>query len=104
MKYTVKYSNVAIQDMERVWAEVFNASKDIDTTEKYIDDLMDTIDAKSDYPKSGIPLYYQNSFTGYYYVIFKAYLAFYRIEDNLMLVDRVLFGKSDYIQYLHLET
>ena len=69
---------------------------------KYLDDLMNKIEAKADYPKSGSPLYYENGFTGYYYVVFKAYLAFYRIENNSMLVDRVLLGKSDYMRILHL--
>ena len=102
MKYKVKYSKSAIRDLERVWAEVFEASKNQKITIKYLDDLMNKIEAKADYPKSGSPLYYENGFTGYYYVVFKAYLAFYRIENNSMLVDRVLLGKSDYMRILHL--
>lgn len=65
---------------------------------------MDTVEAKADYPKSGAPLYYEDSFTGYYFVAFKAYLAFYRIEDDQLLVDRVLFAASDYLRHLHLGT
>ncbi len=102
MKYKVKYSKSAIRDLERVWAEVFKASKNQKITIKYLDDLMNKIEAKADYPKSGSPLYYENGFTGYYYVVFKAYLAFYRIENNSMLVDRVLLGKIDYMRVLHL--
>ena len=104
MKYKVQYSKAAIRDLDRVWAEVFEASKSYDITEKYIDDLMDKVEAKADYPKSGSPLYYQDSFTGYYFVVFKAYLAFYRIEDDTMLIDRVLFCRSDYMRHLHLGT
>lgn len=104
MKCHVEYSRVAIQDLDRVWNEVFEASKDYDTTRKYLDDLMDTVEAKADYPKSGAPLYYEDSFTGYYFVAFKAYLAFYRIEDDQLLVDRVLFAASDYLRHLHLGT
>ena len=48
------------------------------------------------------PVYYENSFTGYYYVVFKAYLAFYRLEKETMLVDQVLTGKSDYMRILRL--
>ena len=50
----------------------------------------------------GSPLYYENGFTGYYFVVFKAYIAFYRIENNVILVDRVLFGGSDYMKFLPL--
>ena len=102
MKYKVKFSKSAIRDLDRVWSEVFETSKNQIITIKYIDDLMNKIEAKADYPKSGSPLYYENGFTGYYYVVFKAYLAFYRIENNSILVDRVLLGKSDYMRILHL--
>ena len=104
MKYKVKYSKAAIRDLDRVWTEVFEASKSYDITEKYMNDLMDKVEAKADYPKSGSPLYYQDNFTGYYFVVFKAYLAFYRLVENVMLIDRVLFGRSDYMRYLHLGT
>lgn len=102
MKYKVKYSKIAIRDLDRVWSEVFESSKSYDITTTYIDDLMDKVMAKADYPKSGSPLYYQDSFTGYYFLVFKAYMIFYHVEDNLMLIDRVLYGKSDYIRHLHI--
>ena len=102
MSYKVEYSKAAIRDLERVWAEVFEASKDVEITESYIEELLNKVEKKSDYPKSGSPLYYENSFTGYCFIVFKAYLAFYRLEKETMLVDRVLFGKSDYIKTLHL--
>lgn len=102
MRYKVEYSKVAIRDLDRVWAEVLSASKSDNVATQYVDDLMDKVEAKADYPKSGSPLYYENHFTGYYFVVFKAYMAFYRLEENVMLVDRVLFGKSNYMRYLHL--
>ena len=102
MKYKAAYSSAAIRDLDRVWAEVLEASASYDITEKYLDDLLDTIEAKTDYPRSGIPLYYENAFTGYYYVVFKAYLVFYRIDHTTMLIDRVLYGKSDYMRVLGL--
>ena len=102
MSYQVEYSKAAIRDLDRVWAEVFEASKDIEITERYIEELLDKVEKKSDYPKPGAPLYYENTFTGYYFIVFKAYLAFYRLEKETMLVDRVLFGKSDYMRILRL--
>lgn len=102
MSYHVKYSKAAIRDLDRVWEEVFEASKDIEIAEKYLEELLDEVEKRSDYPKSGSPLYYENNFTGYYFVVFKAYLAFYRLEKGTMVVDRVLFGKSDYMRILRL--
>ena len=102
MRYQVEYSKNAIQDLNRVWAEVLKASKDTEITDRYVEELLDKVEAKSDYPKSGSPLYYENTFTGYYYLVFKAYLVFYRLEKETILVDRVLFGGSDYMRILNL--
>lgn len=41
-------------------------------------------------------------FTGYHYVVFKAYISFYRIDGERILVDRVLYGKSEYLRKLGL--
>lgn len=104
MKYSVEYSKAAVRDLDRVWSEVFRASRSYDITERYLNDLMDIVESKSEYPLSGAPLYYEDRFTGYYFVVFKEYLAFYRLESERILVDRVLLGRSDYIRILQLGT
>lgn len=101
MTCRVVYSRVAIRDLDRVRSEVLE-SKSRGVTSACIDELMDKIEGKAVFPESGSPLYYEDSFTGYYFIVFKAYLAFYRIEGDTLFVDRVLFRKSDYIRLLHL--
>ena len=101
-KYELVYSQQAIRDLDDVWEQVAMASKDRDITEKYLDDLQDAIDAMATHPKTETPLYYGETFTGYYHVNFKEYMAFYRIEDSKMLVDRILYAKMDYIRRLGL--
>ena len=102
-KYSVKYSKSAIRDLDRVWDEVFEASRDVDITRKYLEELLDKIDAKADYPRSGSPLYYEDMFTGYYYVSFKKYIAFYRLKEEAIYIDRVLFAACDYMRLLHIK-
>ena len=103
MKYNVKYTKMAAKDLDRVWDEVYDASKSYDVAEKYINELMDETEKRADYPKGGSPLIYDSLFTGYYFVVFKAYIAFYHIDDHDMIVDRILFGASDYIRVLKLK-
>ena len=100
MSYRIAYSKAAIRDLDRVWTEAFEVSKNTEISKRYIEELVDKVESKSDYPKPGSPLYYENTFTGYYYVIYKAYLIFYRLEKDTMFVDRILFGKSDYMRTL----
>lgn len=102
MKYAISYSPNAFRDLNRVKDEVLSASSSDEIAERYIDGLLDAVEAKADFPKSGKPLYYEDIFTGYYIVIFKEYLAFYRLEGSSMLVDRVLFSGSDYMRILHI--
>jgi len=100
MKHAIVYARDAVRDLDRIWEEVFSSSQDYDTTALYLEELQDKIEAKRDYPQSGIPLYYRENFTGYYFVRHKAYLAFYRWNDTVMFVDRILYGKSDYMSIL----
>ena len=69
-----------------------------DVRAHFHDDLMNQISAKQNFPKSGAPLYYEGLFTGFYFVTFKSYMAFYKVETDRMLVSRVVYGKSDYMR------
>lgn len=100
MRYKLRYSPEALDDMDRIWMEVLDSSKDFDTSDRYIDDLRAKIRKKIDFPKSGRPLTYMGEFTGIYMVYFKAYIAFYRISGDAVEVGRVLYAKSDYIKTL----
>ncbi len=101
-KYELIYSRDAIRDLDEVWDQVALASRNHEITEKYLDDLQDAIEEMTPHPKTGIPLYYEELFTGYYHIRFKEYYAFYRIEGSNILVDRILFAKMDYIRALGL--
>ncbi len=94
----IEYSPIAIRDLDRVWAEVFEAAASEEIATKYIDDLMNQISPKRDFPRAGAPLYYEGMFTGFYFVTFKSYMAFYKVETDRMLVSRVVYGKSDYMR------
>lgn len=104
MSYRIEYSPIAIRDLDRVWAEVFEASQEAEVAAKYVDGLMDCVSEKREFPKSAAPLYYEGSFTGYYFVVFKAYMVFYRIREDRLLVDRIVFGRSDYMRTLFKNT
>jgi len=103
MKYPIMYSPAVVRDLDRTWSEVFDASKSVDTADRNVEELMETVKKKEEFPGSGSPLYYEDLFTGYCFVVFKAYIAFYRINGGNVLVDRVLYGKSEYLRKLNLQ-
>ena len=100
ISYDIEYSPEAIRDLDDVFADVLTASSDMELTHNYLDELQDKIVAMAGHPETGTPLYYEDLFTGYYFVRYKEYLAFYRLDNGKMLVDRVLFRKRDYLRVL----
>ena len=104
MKYRIRYTPAAQKDMDIVWDGVVEASASYDIADKYVEEFADKIAAKTDFPESGIPLYYRGVFTGFYSVNFKAYKAFYRIKDGYIEVVRVLLAKMEYMKILFGET
>lgn len=94
------YSPLAERDLEHIQDEVFEACRDAETTQRYMDGMMNKIEAKAIYPRSGTPQYWFDRFTGYYYVVFKAYIAFYYLVDDGIRIERILHGKRDYMRKL----
>ena len=99
--YKIVYTHDAQKDINDIWDGVWEASRDYDIADKYIDDLLDQIAEKKRAPKTGIPLYYFGLFTGIYSINFKAYKAFYRINGERIEVIRILLAKTDYLKTLY---
>ena len=95
-----EYSPLALRDLEKIQDDVWEVSRDFDITERYVNELMDKVEKKQEYPKSGHPVYNGDVFTGYYFVVYKAYLAFYYAKDDGIYIDRILPAKSDYLRVL----
>ena len=103
MSYTLRFSSRSLEDLDAVWDDVVEASKDYDTADRYIEDFLQKIGEKKIYPKSGIPLYYRGLFTGFYIVNFKAYKAFYRINEDYIEIIRIIPQKMDYMKVLFIK-
>lgn len=100
MSYRVRYSPRALDDLDIIWDDVYEASLSAVISDRYVKGIISEIGSKHDYPKSGQPLYYGSLFTGYYTVNFKAYKIFYRINNDCIEVARVLLQKQDYLNIL----
>lgn len=100
MSYSIRFTPLARRDLDSVWDEVYEASRDVETTERYISELLDQIRSKKEYPLSGIPLEYRGLFTGFYSVNFNKYKVFYRVKDDRIEVIRIIMIKKDYMNIL----
>ncbi len=52
MTYKIRYSPKALKDMDNIWDDVLEASKDFDIAYKYLDELVDEISKKRGAPKT----------------------------------------------------
>ncbi len=100
MNYSVRYAPEAMRDMNAVWDGVYEASRSYDIADRYVEEFADTIAAKKTFPFSGIPLEYRGLFTGFYFVNYKKYKAFYRVRDGYLEVARIVMAKCDYMKVL----
>lgn len=100
MKCNVVYTKTAINDLKQIFRDVFNASLNKNIAGKYLQQIKNKIERKTLFPNSGIPLFFMGSFTGFRYVIYKSYIAFYKVTENKIIVERILSAKSDYCSIL----
>ncbi len=97
---SVRYTPQAMRDMDAVWDGVYEASKNFDIADRYVEAFADEISSKRLFPFSGIPLLYRGMFTGFYSVTYKKYKAFYRVKDGYAEVLRIIPAKRDYMTIL----
>lgn len=94
------YTPKAMQDMDAVWNETYEASKSDNIADKRIEEFIDMISSKKVSPTSGTALRYKGLFTGYYFINFNKYTAFYRIKEDHIEVLRIINSKRDYMDIL----
>ncbi|HAL73458.1 MAG TPA: type II toxin-antitoxin system mRNA interferase toxin, RelE/StbE family [Clostridiales bacterium] len=97
----IKFSPEAQNDLTEVRdyiAEELGNSKAADST---IPGILQSVRILEHFPESGSPLSRIISVdTGFRYVIYKNYLSFYRHINGTIYIDRILYGKRDYMRIL----
>ena len=102
MQSKIEYSPRALKDLDEIWdyieVELCNPS----AAQNTVDGIMDRVDGIASFTESGSKLEFENGLnSGYRYVVFKNYLAFYRLKPNdIVYVDRVIYGGRDYMSIL----
>ena len=101
MKFKVKYSPNALCDLDEIWEYISNILKDSIAADRTVNGILDKTELLSEQSMMGTPLYFENNlYSGYRYVICKNYMAFYRLSDDVVYVDRIIYGKRDYMRLL----
>lgn len=98
---TVTYSPTALNDLDEIWEYISVKLENPIAAENTVNGILDTVDNLQEHSEIGAPLYFGDGlFSGYRYVIYNEYLAFYRVSGIIVSVDRILYGRRDYMRLL----
>lgn len=103
MKYKVKITDTALQDLEEITNYIYRSSLDIKVTKDFIEGVKNKCKSLDTFPNGGsLPRDYVLKCAGYRFVIYKDYLIFYLVDEENKFVNVVAIfnSKKDYIRTL----
>ena len=95
------YSDEALQDLERIGDYISETLKSPIAALNTVNKIQDGIDNLEGFPFIGASLSFLFDIeTDYRYLVCGSYLSFYRVEDDVVYIDRILNGRQDYLSIL----
>ena len=97
----IVYSPKARNDLDEIWTYISEKLLNPSAAEATVNGILDTIDMLQAQAEIGKPLYFLSDlFSGYRFLVYKNYLAFYRTSAEAIYIDRIIYGKRDYMRLL----
>ena len=101
MKNKIHYSSESRRDLDDIWDYIVSVLQNRSAAERVIDRIMDAVDPLKNFAEMGTPLSsIADIGTDYRFLVSGNYMVFYRVQDNDVYIDRVLYGRSDYMSVL----
>lgn len=97
----IQYSRLAYRDLEQIGDYIAEDLKNPTSAWNTVSHIQDAIDRLVDFPESGAPLSARYKGVGdYRFLVCANYLAFYRLAKDTVFIDRILYGRRDYLKIL----
>lgn len=102
MNNVSRYSPRALNDLYEIFDYIKYELKNAEAANNTINGILLKVDNIRDFPEAGSILFFlDNIDSGYRYVRYKNYLAFYSInQKNEIFVERILYSGRDYMSLL----
>lgn len=101
MKNKLHYSPEALKDLDETWGYIVMDLGNPDAAENVVNGIMDVIDKLEDFAEMGAPLSsVADVETDYRFLLSGNYMIFYRPEGTDIYIDRILYGRRDYLRIL----
>lgn len=87
--------------MDEIWEYIVSELQNLSAAEHIVNSIMDAVDQLGEFAEVGAPLSsIANVESDYRFLVTGNYLTFYRVYGNEVYVDRVLYGRRDYLRIL----
>ena len=101
MKNKIHYSPESRRDLDDIWDYIVLELQNRSAAERVIDHIMNAVDPLKNFAEMGTPLSsIADIGTDYRFLVSGNYMVFYRVQDSDVYIDRVLYGRSDYMSAL----
>ena len=101
MKSKIYYAWAARQDLDDIWDYIVEELANVSAAAKTVDQIMERIDPLADFPEMGPPLSsIADTEKDYRFLVSGNHLIFYRLRGSDVYIDRVLYGRRDYLRVL----
>ncbi len=101
MKNNIHYSPESRRDLDDIWDYIVSELQNRSAAERVVERIMDAVDQLKSFAEIGTPLSsIVDVGTEYRFLVSGNYMTFYRVQGNDVFIDRVLYGRSDYMSAL----
>ena len=101
MKKKIHYSPESRRDLDDIWDYIVSELQNRSAAEHVINRIIDAVDPLKNFAEMGTPLSsIADIGTDYRFLVSGNYMVFYRVQGNDIYIDRVLYGRSDYMSVL----
>ena len=101
MKNKIHYSPESRRDLDDIWDYNVSELQNRSAAERVINRIIDAVDPLKNFAEMGTPLSsIADIGTDYRFLVSGNYMVFYRVQGNDVYIDRVLYGRSDYMSVL----
>ena len=101
MKNKIHYSPESRRDLDDIWDYIVSELQNRSAAERVINRIIDAVDPLKNFAEMGTPLSsIADVGTDYRFLVSGNYMVFYRVQDSNVYIDRILYGRSDYMSTL----
>ncbi len=101
MKNSIHYSPKAQNDLDEIWEYISFELCNPQAAENTVNKIMDTVDKLESFSETGALLSSVIDIeSDYRFLTCGNYMVFYRVNEQDVYIDRVLYGRRDYLRIL----